>query len=246
LNVALCSMEMKLRSRLSTSSLKQFAEGLEGAVLIGFALLTPFFHAKRARWGATDDEIWQPLPGDDLVPDSGGGYTHAITIHATTDMVWPWLVQMGQGRGGFYSYELLENMVGCNMDNADQIIPEFQHLKVGDEVTMHPTNSSPYVVDAIQSCRSLILQLRIDTQTGKPFGMNDLLPDQYHNGSWAFILKEVDKATTRLICRSRNKISANCGTRLFYSFIGSVSIIMNRKMLLGIKKRAEAIGKSRD
>lgn len=238
--VALCSMVMRLKFKMATRKLKYIREGIEGAFFIAVALLTPFLQSRRARWGATDGEVRRPLPGDALVPDSKGGYTHAITINATADNVWPWLVQLGQGRGGFYSYELLENLAGCNMHNADQIIPEFQHLRVGDNVLMHPTNGSPYVVAAIETCRALILQLRVDTQTGNAIDLTDPLPDEYHNGSWVFFLDEQDEGTTRLISRSRNAITASFGNKLFYGFLGPVSTIMDRKMLLGIKQRAEA------
>lgn len=186
------------------SRLKYIGEGIEGAVRIAVALLTPFLHSRRARWGATDDEVRRSPPGDDLVPDSISGYTHAITINAAADEIWPWLVQIGQDRAGFYSYELLQNLVGCNMYNASQIIPEFQQIEVGGKVVMHPTNGSPYVVAAIESYRALILQLRVDTQTGNTFDLTDPLPDEYHNGSWVLFLDEQDEGTTRLISRSRN------------------------------------------
>ncbi len=233
-------MVMRLKFKMATRKLRYISEGIEGAFLIVVALLTPFLQSRRARWGATNGEVHRPLPGDVMVTDSKGGYTHAITINTTADKVWPWLVQIGQGRGGFYSYELLENLVGCNMHNADQIIPEFQHLRVGDKVLMHPTNGSPYVVAAIESYRALILQLRVDTKTGNTFDLTDPPPDEYLNGSWVLFLDEQDEGSTRLISRSRNDISASSGNKLFYCFIGPVSTIMDRKMLLGIKQRVEA------
>ena len=103
-------------------------------MLIAIALVTPFLRPWYRKWGATDAEVDRSLPGDDLVAYPKGDYTHAITIRASAAEIWPWLVQLGQGRGGFYGYEWIENLVGCQIHNADHIIPEFQHLEVGDSV----------------------------------------------------------------------------------------------------------------
>src|SRR5512136_466510 len=115
------------------SRIREVVEGIEGAVLIGLNLaLGPVLRRGRIRWGATGDEVRQALPGDELVLHPKWSYTNAITVRATAAEVWPWLAQMGQGRGGFYSYEFLENLVGCGIHNADRILPEFQNLQVGD------------------------------------------------------------------------------------------------------------------
>jgi hypothetical protein len=87
-------------------------------------------------WGARADEVAMKLPGDELVPDAGLVTTRAITIDAPPDAVWPWLVQMGSGRGGAYTYDWIENLFGLNMHSADEILPEFQDLKAGDELPM--------------------------------------------------------------------------------------------------------------
>ena len=198
-------------------------EGIEGTFLIAFILLTPFLRSRHSRWGATDAEIQQSLPGDDLVPNSRGGYTHAITVRASTAAVWPWLAQIGQGRGGFYSYELLENMAGCQIHNADRILSKFQQLEIGDMIGMHPKMGNPYKVNSIEPGRALVLLLREKTQIG----------------SWAFFLEELDANTSRLISRSRNDYSRSLGNTLAFAILGPISIVMDRKMLLGIKKRAE-------
>jgi hypothetical protein len=110
---------------------KDSVEGIAGAFLIAAALLTPFLRSWRTKWGATDAEVHRSLPGDELVPHPKWGYAYAITIRASAVDVWPWLVQMGQDRGGMYSYEWLENLVGGDIHNADRIIPELQPLEVG-------------------------------------------------------------------------------------------------------------------
>ena len=219
---------------------KVVGEGLAGAVAIAAALITPFLNDQRRKWGATYAEVQQTLPGDDLVPHPKGEYIHAITIKAPATQAWPWLVQIGQGRGGFYSYELLENLIGCKMHNADRIIPELQNLEVGDSIPMHPTMGSPYKVAAIESGRALVLQIRVDTQTGNTFELTDKMPEKYQNSSWLFFLDESNEGSTRLISRSRNDWNQSLGNTIFFGIFGPITSMMDRKMLLGIKQRAEA------
>jgi len=222
------------------SFFKRMGEGIAGAFLIAVGLLTPFLRSWYRWWGATDAEVHRSLPGDELVPEPKGDYTHAITIRASAAEVWPWLVQIGQGRGGFYSYEWLENLVGCDMHNADRIIPELQHLKIGHSVPMHPKNGYPYTVAAIQPGQALVLQIRVDTQTGNTFELADTAPEKYQNSSWVFFLDGLDDGTTRLISRSRNDWNRSLTNALVFGIFGPISMVMDRGMLLGIKKRAEA------
>jgi hypothetical protein len=112
-----------------------FPLALLAVVLVYWLCVRPW-HLRR---DATDDEVQQPLPGDELAPPHPKlNTTHAITIHAPAVDVWPWLVQIGQDRGGFYSYTWLENLVGCHMRNADRLRPAWQRLAVGDSVWLHP------------------------------------------------------------------------------------------------------------
>jgi hypothetical protein len=150
---------------------------------------------------------------------------------------------LGQGRGGFYSYELLENMIGCKIKNADEIIPELQHLEIGDNITMHPTMGSPYKVAAIEPKRALVLLLRVDMQTGETFELTGKIPDKYQNSSWVFFLDEHDNGTTRLVSRSRNDWNYSLGNTVFFGIFGNFTLEMDRKMLLGIKERVEATGR---
>ena len=221
------------------STWRAITEGLAGAAAIGIAFLTPFLNPRRRKWGATDAEVDRSLPGDELVRWSKGGYTHAVDIRAPATEVWPWLVQIGQGRGGFYSYESLENLIGCNIRNADRIIPDLQHPEIGDGIPMHPSMGAPYRVAAIEPGRALVLQIRADTQTGNTFEITDKMPEKYQNSSWVLYLDESGKETTRLISRSRNDWSRDLASTLSFAFFGPVSLMMDRKMLLGIKKRAE-------
>jgi hypothetical protein len=132
---------------------------------------------------------------------------------------------MGQGRGGLYSYERLENLVGCDMHNADRIIPEHQHLAVGDKVRLVPEGRGPYfVVSAIEPGRAIIL------------GGDD--PPT----TWAFVLEPVDDKTTRLIIRWRQDYKPTFGNVLVWRvFTDPITFVMERKLLQGIKIRAEAV-----
>ena len=178
------------------------------------------------RWGATDEELCAPLPGDELVSQAKLKATHAITINAPAADVWPWLVQMGQNRGGFYSYTWLENLVGCQMRNADEIVPEWQELNVGDKVWLHP-KAPPVEVAAVEPGRAIVL---------KPWG--------------AFVLQPIDEKSTRLIIRSQGDYEPDLKNPLLNFLLWRVvyepaHFIMERKMLLEIRQRAERLTRER-
>ena len=201
------------------------------AALTAYALLIRPWHLG---WGSTDAELEEPLPGDELVPYPKHTATHAITIEAPVEDVWPWLIQIGQTRGGFYSYTSLENMVGCHMRNADRIVPEWQSLRVGDVVWLHP-KAPPLPVVIVEPYRAIVLGSAASEQ--KANGATGTA-----TGTWGFFLKEVDENTTRLLMRNRwgrnpgllNWLSA-------YLVLEPAHFVMERKMLLGIKHRAEQI-----
>src|ERR1700719_1900264 len=111
--------------------------------------------ARQLRWGATDQECEALLPGDDLIANADITATRAITIRVAADQVWPWIAQLGQGRGGFYSYDFLENLVGCDIHSSDRIVPEWQDIVVGDEVRLAPQLG--LAVASVEQRRSLVL-----------------------------------------------------------------------------------------
>lgn len=177
------------------------------------------------RWGATDEEVQEPLIGDELAPSPKLKATHAITINARAADVWPWLLQMGQTRGGFYSYTWLENLVGCHMDNADEIVPEWQELNVGDKVWLHP-KAPPVEVAAIEPGSAIVLK-----------------------GWGAFVLQPIDEKRTRLIIRSQGDYNPDLKNPILNFLLWRVvfepaHFIMERKMLLGIKARAEKLARA--
>lgn len=214
-----------------------------GLIAVGAAGLGAYVVTIRPwhlRWGATDDEVQRPMPGDELVPDPKIMATHAITIHAPAAVVWPWLVQWGYRRGGFYSYDWIDRALGSEgVASVDRILPEHQHLEVGDPVLVAPDNG--FTVAAIEPSRALVLLGKYDMATGKPLALEDSLPENYLNCAWTWLLEELDDATTRFVIRMRIDYNPGVANQIMYrAFIEPGSFIMERKMMLGVKKRAEA------
>jgi hypothetical protein len=213
------------------------------ALVAVYALLIRPWHVK---WGATDAEAAASLPGDSLVSHPKISATHAITVQGSAADAWPWLVQIGQGRAGFYSYEGVENLLGLNIHNSDRILPEYQDLKVGDVVPLAPDGAGVPVA-FLEPNRSLVLGGRFDAQTKGPLTLEDKSPGAYYEASWGFFLQPIDGHTTRLIERFRMDWGPETfANNLFYrGILEPGSFIMERRMLLGIKERVEVIPKSR-
>jgi hypothetical protein len=203
------------------------------AVVIYVRLLRPWY----LRWGATNEEVTQPMPGDEEISQANYQSTRAIIIKARSASIWPWLVQMGQGRGGFYTYTWLENLAGLRISNADQILPEFQHLKVGDIIPLEPGGSG-YRVASIEPNQLLVLVVRATDSDVMGTAMK-----QANGGStWVYLLRELDSETTRLLVRWRARFKPTFKTPalvLIRLLLAPIEFMMERKMLLGIKKRAE-------
>jgi hypothetical protein len=185
-----------------------------------------FLRSRYLRWGATDAEMRMALPGDDLVTDSNLTATRAVTVHAGPDEVWPWIAQLGQGRGGFYSYDFLENLAGCKMHSADRIVPDWQSVQVGDEVNLHPEVAFDVAIS--EPGRALVLRGSV------PMG-NVSAP---YDSTWAFTLNEAPGGTTRLVVRERYGYT-RWWAPLLIEPTGAISFIMSQRMLRGIKARAE-------
>lgn len=200
------------------------------------AVATPAAYFLLARpwhlhWGATDAEVQMPLPGDDLIPNPRSLSTRAITIDAAVEQVWPWVVQMGQGRGGFYSYDALENLVGCDIQSADRVMPEFQTLSPGDQFWLASRERYPksvLVVEKVEPNRLLLL--RSDNVGESPDS-----PGDEFGYTWAFVLQPVNSTSTRFISRGRYS-----GPSAIVLPMEGVQFVMEREMLRGLKRRAEA------
>jgi hypothetical protein len=197
------------------------------AVIAGAAAGYIFFGRPRhLRWGATDQESEGPLPGDELIADPDLASTRAITIHAPADRVWLWVAQLGQGQGGFYSYDFLENLVGCDIHSADRIVPEWQAVDVGDRVMLAPEVG----LDVAAADRGRALVFRGGVPMGKTAPPYDF--------TWAFVLREEPEETTRLLVRERYAYTRRWA-QLLVEPVAAVSFVMSQKMLRGIKQRAE-------
>lgn len=216
----------------------RITENILGALQVsGTLLLSPLLRSWYNRWGTQPGEFLQPLPGDELVPQAQMGYTRAITIAAPTHRVWPWLAQLGQGRGGLYSYDGLENLAGCNIHSTERILPEHQNLQPGDLIRLGPKGYPCFSVAALEPGRSLVL-IGADPKTEQPGVYSEERPKGYSFATWQFILQPVAESTTRLLVRQRLVYSPEIAW--VWRLTEPVGFVMERKMLLGIQQRAEA------
>jgi hypothetical protein len=170
-------------------------------------------------WGATDKEASARLPGDELLEHADGVSTRAVHIDAPAAAVWPWLAQMGPSpRGGAYTYDWIETLLGLNMHSTGGVLPEFQHPQVGDTFSL---GSDRMKMDRVESERVLAWR----SEDG--------------NWVWTFVLVPRDGGT-RLISRNRFRLPALVA-RIGMLPLEPGSLVMERKMLLGIKQRAERL-----
>jgi hypothetical protein len=177
------------------------------------------------RWGATAAEQRAVLPGDDLVPQPIYQATRAIGIDAPPKAVWPWLVQIGQDKGGFYSYDRLENLVGLDIHSADSVHPEWQHLEAGDKVNL----ADPVALRVNQIEDGKVLVLYGEDAESAPMEMDF---------SWTFALEPEGPAGTRLVVRERYSW-AKWHVGVCVKTVAWISFMMSRAMLVGVKRRAE-------
>ncbi|MFT4086041.1 MAG: SRPBCC family protein [Gordonia sp. (in: high G+C Gram-positive bacteria)] len=169
-------------------------------------------------WGATEEEVNATLPGDEFLPDADGVSTRAITIAAPPEAVYPWIVQMGPApRGGAYTYDWIENLLGLNFHSVDDVLPQFQHPELGERVEFGPN-----VMEVV----------RIDPDRAFVIATLD--------GDWVWSFNIVDSPFgTRLI--SRNRYRYTLGQAPMMELMIPGSLVMERKMLLGVRHRAERL-----
>jgi hypothetical protein len=171
------------------------------------------FRPWQLRWGATEEELERAMPGDELVTEPDLNATRGVTVAARPEEIWPWLVQIGYRRAGYYSYDRLDNA------GAERILPEYQNLKVGDEIPLDRVNRMEVVV--LEPPRVMVWDL-----PGRGF-------------SWAWGLYPENRGRTRLVTRIRMKYEWKLPAILWYFVIDVGDFIMMRKCMLGIKRRAE-------
>jgi hypothetical protein len=190
-------------------------------------------------WGATDEEITRPLPGDDLIPDPKLDSTQAITISAPAERIWPWLAQAGYGgRAGFYSYDVLERRFGAC--HTDRLNPDLPPLTTGDTVPFYP--GMPMTVAVADPPHTLVLWLV--TTANKAIDPTGPWPEEHVAWSWAFVLDPVDANTTRLLTRMRvtYRPTARWGPNV-HLLLEPGHFVMGRRQLLGLRQRTQATGR---
>ena len=193
------------------------------ALTVYHLLLRPWHRT----WGASESELSRQLPGDEILPEPADETTRAVTIEASGEAVWSWVVQLGQGRGGFYSYTWIENAFGADIHNVDRIIPELQELETGDSIRMVRED--------------YWLQSSVTRMTVKYIDRGRTLVLQGHDGgTWTFHIAPIDEETTRFIVRGRKPATRTAvGYLLRYVTYELPHFVMERGMMLGIKRRAE-------
>lgn len=194
------------------SALRWLAVAIAAGAYIG--LVRP----RQLTWGATRDEVSRPLPGDDLVNRPTFNATRAISIAAPPEDVWPWLVQVGTTRAGWYSYDLLDNF---GHPSARRILPEYQALAAGDVIPMSPDGAQGLAVHSLNPPHWMIWGTPGDT-------------------SWLWQLHAGPNGTTRLITRIRSRIQPTPMSVAFAVLIEVADFWMIRKMMLNLRQRAEA------
>lgn len=187
------------------------------------------------QWGATDDEADRVLPGDGFLEAAASQLTRAITIQASREDVWPWIVQMGADRGGFYTYDRLENLFGLGIHSADSIVLEWQDLEVGDVVYGDRGRTAGWYVVELRPNETLVLKVG-DLVAGRPLRRDEKLRWEF---LWTFALQDAVGGGTRLLVRERVAFGTAL-TRMLMAPVGLVSFVMTRGMLVGIKSRAES------
>ena len=185
-----------------------------GIVALVYRLVVRPWHL---RWGATDEESTRAMPGDDLLSGARSA-TRAITIRATPDQIWPWLVQLGYGRAGWYSYDWIDNDFHSS---ADRVLPEHQRLEVGDRILMMPNMG--FEVQAVDPPHSIV----------------SLLEDG--STSWCLALYPLDDERTRLVSRWRPRFERSLATFVMTLLVEPGTFVMEQKMLRAIRDRAESM-----
>jgi hypothetical protein len=194
------------------------------AVLAALAAVYPLMRRRILTWGASAEEAASRLPGDELLTEADGVSTRAITIDAPAAAVWPWLAQMGPSpRGGAYTYDWIENLLGLDMHSVDRVLPEFQHPDVGDTIELGPNRMRLERVEPTH-----VLAWR--SEDG--------------NWVWTFVLEESD-GNTRLISRNRFRLPT-LAARIGMLPMEPGSLLMERRTLRGIKERAERLSRDAD
>ena len=178
-----------------------------------------------SRWGTTSEERARTMPGDALIPDATEVSMQAVTVDAPPEAIWPWLVQIGYRRGGLYSYDWLDRLFGfLDRPSATRILPEFQHVAVGDTIPW-ARNGTELTVGLVEPPRALALSYE----------------DRGFKWVWQFGLYPLDDHRTRFVTRGSERVPGNPLWWLGMRVMEAASFVMTRRFLLGVKERAERV-----
>jgi hypothetical protein len=203
---------------MTKSALLARLGGIAAIFLLALIVYLPIIRPWQLRWGATDAEVTRDLPGDELVASADFNATRAITIRAAAEEIWPWIVQIGDRRAGFYSYDWFDNR---GKPSADRIIPELQLVEVGDPVPI-----APGIYELIHS---------LDPPRSMVWVGSEVPP----SGTWAWYLEPIDETHTRLLTRLRFSYHWTSPILLFDFWLDWGDFPFMRRCMLGIKQRAE-------
>jgi hypothetical protein len=203
-------LKERVEGRTPRDDWRDVLEAAEGASRMIGALVTPGSRHARSRWGVSEEIANRIYPGDEAVPSPRWSWTHGIEIDASAADVWPWVAQLGADRGGFYSYQFLENVIGCDVRNAESIHAEWAH-HTGDELVLHPKGPN----------------MPVRVEEGRY-----LLGAEPNVASWLVLVEALAPNRCRVISRFR-------AVRPGAALMEPISFPMDRRMLLGIKERAE-------
>ncbi|SDS01487.1 SRPBCC family protein [Actinopolymorpha singaporensis] len=225
----------RAEGRLPRDDWRDVAAGLGGAARMAAEAVTPFLRSRRRTWGLPADDPAagrdRTYPGDHLIPNPRWGFTHAIEINAPVERVWPWVQQVGADRAGFYSYQWLENLVGCRIRNAETLHPEWT-AEEGGELLVHP-QVMPLRVVTVSPGRSFVAY--VDDEAAREEGR------PWARATWLLAVEPLNARRTRFLSRFRADSSDDLVTRLTFgpSLLEPISVVMDRAMLRGVKERAE-------
>ncbi|GAA2757641.1 hypothetical protein [Actinopolymorpha rutila] len=234
-NHQLRRLAARAEGRLPRDDWRDVTAGLGGATRMAAGVATPFLRGRRRTWGlAADDPAAgrdRTYPGDHLIPDPRWGFTHAIEINAPVERVWPWVQQVGADRAGFYSYQWLENLVGCRIRNAETLHPEWT-AEEGGELLVHP-GVMPLRLVTVSPGRSFVAY--VDDESAREEGR------PWARATWLLALEPLNARRTRFLSRFRADSSEDLVTRLTFgpSLLEPISVVMDQAMLRGVKERAE-------
>jgi hypothetical protein len=218
--------------RFRNDTWRDVVEGGGGAAIIVAAMLTPFLRSWRSHWGLDVNAAAGVFAGDEFVPHPRWQWTHGIEIDASADATWPWVAQIGAGRAGFYSYQWLENIAGCDVSNADTVHPDWE-VRLGGSLRLHPS-MPPLAVEHVEAGRCFVGHI-------SPTAGVDVAMDRWANVTWAFFVEPLGTTRCRVISRYRCDTSDDFVTRLQLgsTFMEPIGFAMDRRMLIGIKQRVE-------